>query len=381
MSWPRTISARPRPGKSSAWGSVPCAETASFPPLENTKASADVRVLRGTTPVLASLGRMQIDSKGKRLVRRMQCAGLVAALLGGWACSGGGEEAKVSDGQGNGIGNGSGGLDGGTGSTGGLLPGGLGGEGSQGNGLPEVCDGKDTNGDGIIDNVDKDGDGICDCLLLATLGAPGEWGDGDVFDDWLDSRSDNGAAHLGDQEITSELLAGFQVVVIQDLRGRTYSDAEVEALNAWIAGGGGLMTLIGYGDSSERTNVNALLEPTGLSYGSQGILAKNGDVTRPVNTWFEHATSNGVMSIGVDNGYPVLGAGTVVAEEDGHVVARALTVEDGRVFVWGDEWITYNSEWEGEAAENYQVERFWLNVIKWLTPANTCQVPIPTTVR
>jgi hypothetical protein len=324
---------------------------------------------------------MQIEPQQKALLPRWQAACFATALLGALACSSGGDEAKVTDGQGNGAANGSGGLNGGTGSTGGLIPGGLGGEGSMGNGMPEICDGKDTNADGIIDNVDKDGDGICDCLLLATLGQPGEWGDGDVFDDWLDSRSDNGATHLGDQEITSELLEGFQVVVIQDLRGREYSQSEIEALNAWIAGGGGLMALIGYGESSERTNVNALLEPTGLSYDSDGILAKSGNVTRPVNTWYEHPTSKGVTSIGVDNGYAVLGGGTVVAEEGGHVVARALTVEDGRVFVWGDEWITYNSEWEGEAAENYQVERFWLNVIKWLTPANTCQVPIPTTVR
>lgn len=313
-----------------------------------------------------------------------------AALLACGACSDGVDEASGEDGL-SGIsggsgdpsdGNGSGTGDGDDGPGDSLLdPGEGSGETPMGNGSPEVCDGTDTNEDGIIDNVDADGDGICDCLLLATLGAPGEWGEGDVFDDWLDSRSDNGAAHLGDQELTAELLDGYQVVVIQDLRGREYSSAEVEVLEAWVAGGGGLMTLIGYGSPDERTNVNQLLDPLGVSYGETQILAKDGSVTRPVTNWFEHPTTEGVTRIGVDNGYPVLGAGTVIAEEDEHVVARAVVHSEGRAFVWGDEWITYNSEWEGDAAADYQVERLWVSVIKWLTPVSECQVPIPPTIR
>jgi hypothetical protein len=45
------------------------------------------------------------------------------------------------------------------------------------------------------------------------------------------------------------------------------------------------------------------------------------------------------------------------------------------VDVWGDEWITYNSEWVNHP--DYQVPLFWTNTIKWLTVAGTCQVPIP----
>jgi hypothetical protein len=43
--------------------------------------------------------------------------------------------------------------------------------------------------------------------------------------------------------------------------------------------------------------------------------------------------------------------------------------------VWGDEWITYDSEWQD--VEDQQVELFWLNILKWLSPPMTCQVPIP----
>jgi hypothetical protein len=43
--------------------------------------------------------------------------------------------------------------------------------------------------------------------------------------------------------------------------------------------------------------------------------------------------------------------------------------------MWGDEWITYDSEWKDHP--DYQVELFWLNVIKWLTPKAECQVAVP----
>lgn len=47
----------------------------------------------------------------------------------------------------------------------------------------------------------------------------------------------------------------------------------------------------------------------------------------------------------------------------------------GHVFLWGDEWITYNSEWNDHP--DYQVQLLWLNAIKWLTAAGECQVAIP----
>jgi hypothetical protein len=43
--------------------------------------------------------------------------------------------------------------------------------------------------------------------------------------------------------------------------------------------------------------------------------------------------------------------------------------------VRGDEWTTYDSEWANVTGE--QVELFWLDILKWLSPPKTCQVPIP----
>lgn len=251
----------------------------------------------------------------------------------------------------------------------------------KGDGGAEVCNGIDDDGNGIVDDVDVGHDGICDCLKVATLGVPGTWGQGDVFAAWLSARSVAGAADLKYQTLTKELLAPYQVIVAQDLSkgNRSYSSAEVQALNDWIAGGGGFMTLIGYADPSEVTNVNALLAPQGISYGSEQILAKKGGSTIPITQWQPHPVTQGVTRVGIDNGYPVQGGGTVVATEQGYDLLRVKEAGHGHVLVWADEWITYDSEWSGHP--DYQVQLFWLNAIKWLTPANQCQVAIPPNVK
>jgi hypothetical protein len=46
--------------------------------------------------------------------------------------------------------------------------------------------------------------------------------------------------------------------------------------------------------------------------------------------------------------------------------------------MWGDEWITYDATWNNVTGLN--IELFWLNLLKWLSPPNQCQVPIPPTV-
>lgn len=238
---------------------------------------------------------------------------------------------------------------------------------------PEVCDGVDNDGNGIIDDVDVGHDGVCDCLRIATLGATGTAGGTGVFETWLDTRSDLGADDLGDQVLTPELLAPYQIILSQNIAGRTRTAEEAAALDGWIRAGGGFMTLTGYGGTSEPANVNTLLAPTGVQYGTGLILCGCG-FTLPIDGWHPHPISEMVTRLGIDNGYPVMGAGTVVADQSGYDVLRAAEVGSGRVIVWGDEWISFDSEWTGHP--DYQVERFWLNAIKWLSPPTTCQVPI-----
>lgn len=35
----------------------------------------------------------------------------------------------------------------------------------------------------------------------------------------------------------------------------------------------------------------------------------------------------------------------------------------GRAVIWGDEWITYDSEWNNP---NFDVPRFWSNIFRWI---------------
>lgn len=257
----------------------------------------------------------------------------------------------------------------------------------KGNGEPEICDGKDNDGDGGIDNVDAGGDGICDCLNIGTIGRIGPWSTGgDIFKDWLDTRSPIPARALANDELTEEAMAGLDVIVV--LRADTaplsqdgseahheFSTGEVDLLESWVRGGGGLMTTIGYqGDEvAEMANVNRLLAPLGLGYDPANVDLNNGFL----DTWDDdHPVANGVSKINIQNGVrPLADSGTVVAYSGEKVGLVADEVDDGRILVFGDEWVTYDSEWED--TEDQQVELLWLNMIKWMSPPKKCQVEIP----
>jgi hypothetical protein len=248
-------------------------------------------------------------------------------------------------------------------------------------GTETECDGLDNNQNGIIDDVDKGDDGICDCLKIATLGIKGKYGQGDVFANWLATRSDFGAVPLANQVITDALIAPYDVIVAQDLStkggvlgGKGYTAAEAASMQAWLTAGGGLMTMVGYEDEYSVNNVNQLLLPLGLSYGNNKIL-----YDAAVAGWLIHPVTDGVSLIHIGNGYPVQGIGTVIATESGHNVLQHHDVGAGRVLMWADEWITYDSEWVGNP--QYQVELFWVNIIKYLSPPDICQVPIPPSIK
>ncbi len=261
-----------------------------------------------------------------------------------------------------------------------MLPGGAGAGGILGAGATEICDGVDNDHNGIVDDLDVGHDGICDCLKIATLGVRGTAAGGDVLAAWLSAGSAGGAVDLGNRVLTPELLAPFQVIVCQNVStiGRSYSPSEVTALNDWIKTGGGFMALSGYGNADEIVNVNSLLAPVGMSYGSQEILQGTVAASVPVTMWQPHPVTAGITLIGVNYGYPVMGNGQTLASEGGFDMLKVQEVSKGRVLMWGDEWITLNSEWVDH--KDHQVEKFWLNIIKWLTPANECQVPIPIIV-
>lgn len=255
----------------------------------------------------------------------------------------------------------------------------------------EVCDGVDNDMNGVVDDVDVGGDGVCDCLNIATIGEIGPWGGGgNLFASWIDQRSPRGATSLGDQVLTADLLRPFQVIFVLyaadsrlDANGQTleahhaFSADEAAAFQRWIEAGGGVMTTAGYlsDEVAEVANVNRLLQPFGVGYSTTEL-----NLDGYVESWEPHPITSGISRIYTANGVAATGGGTLLAH-DGNM-RLALEVAEpglGHVVVWGDEWITYDSQWRD--VQDQQVERLWLNALSWLSPVEQCQVPIPTSIR
>lgn len=256
----------------------------------------------------------------------------------------------------------------------------------------EVCDGTDNDGNGITDDVDVDSDGVCDCLNIATIGEIGPWSDGgNVFENWLTTRSPNGYVALKDKVLTDDLLKPYQVIVVLYVgtvmvygnSSRTaaphhaFSNDEVAAFERWVRNGGGAMATIGYaGDEyTEATNVNRLLAPLGMGYSTTKLYLGG-----YVKKWTPHELTDRVSNIFTDNGSEPDGPkGTSLAwDEGGRVALQVSQADNGRIVVWGDEWITYDSQWQ--AVADQQVARFWLNILQWLSPPKVCRVPPPPLV-
>jgi hypothetical protein len=61
-------------------------------------------------------------------------------------------------------------------------------------------------------------------------------------------------------------------------------------------------------------------------------------------------------------------------------------IGNGRVLAFGDEWITYTSQWTGEGnpsttdpsckgflpQDKYQIAQFWYDMIRWSQPGARC---------
>lgn len=250
--------------------------------------------------------------------------------------------------------------------------------------LPVLSVGCDPQGDVVATAID-----LC---RVGTLGYGGPYGSSRFLTGWLERGTAQGAASLGASVLTATLLAPYEVIVVHDVRegspgqagvdlglGRAYSPDEVEVLRQWVAQGGGLMTLTGYGDPSEITNVNRLLAPHSLSYGATRILAGDGTSSSPVTHWADHPLARGVTRVGVDNAHPVQGGGTLIAWEPSkgrYDLARAAESGNGHVFAWGDEWVAYDSELTQRS--DYQVAQFWFNALSWLGQTSQCRVAMPS---
>jgi hypothetical protein len=200
---------------------------------------------------------------------------------------------------------------------------------------------------------------------IAILGAPG------VYDEtaWLTflraypfavTRVDLISAPLGDRA-----LVAFDIVILDRL-SRIFDADEAATLASWVHRGGSLLALAGYVNNEEdQARQNSLLAALPVRY-APGLIAMG--PFRYVSDFSAHPTTAGLRSVPFWGGYRVTLTGTcdgpsqTVASLDGDPVAVACQHGAGRVYVWGDEWVEYSSQW----ASGTDAPRFWQDAMDWL---------------
>ena len=175
-----------------------------------------------------------------------------------------------------------------------------------------------------------------------------------------------------DVPLTADALKPFDVIVL-DLPPRQYTADEAAIFGAWVAAGGGVASMSGYhDDTSQDWRANSLLSQLGVAYSGDRIWG-------PVTQFAAHPITTGLKSVTFTGGYPVSdlgGAGSrtpigfLSANGNQIAVAYAVQMGAGKAFVWGDEWIEFDSEWSTLP----QIPTLWLQVFAWVSPGNRCML-------
>jgi len=250
-----------------------------------------------------------------------------------------------------------------------------------------------------------------ECIKIATWGALGTWGavpgmDGqDAITTWLNDTSTGEAEYFATKPaMTTEALAAYKVIILQNLNGWSFTTDEKAAFEGWVRAGGGVVSLAGYSDQpSEAAPTNDLLAFTGLSYVG---LSGAGDISTSPKQSCSYCVGNSDAQGGWDLAHPIsanitavgalwgrsvsAGVGATVATWDGKRAGATVDLDAGRAFLFHDEWVTYNSQWNGSSLQQdcrtggdqacqmahptitYQIPQFWYNAIKWLAHEPSC---------
>ncbi len=232
-----------------------------------------------------------------------------------------------------------------------------------------LCDGIDDDCNGIIDDVDIGSDGFCDCYTIGIIGTPGVNPASD-FDTWLNATG-TGVSRIGmdlAHELTAAEIEPFDIVILDRLTHQ-YSDEEAAILRAYVQSGHGLITMAGYSSSAnDRNYQNSLVRAVGVNMVDPLYID-------PTEVWHTHPITMGTTGVQFRGGWPIvaidgepLGQTLLENDDDGVILAIAREYGDGRAFVYGDEWITFDSEWQTIPG----VTTLWQNAIRWVGPTWTC---------
>lgn len=239
--------------------------------------------------------------------------------------------------------------------------------------LEEVCNDVDDNCDGQIDNVDVGKDGICDCLNIALVGNEGANPSAE-FQAWLEAQGTqvDRISTMPNEVLDKATLNKYDIIVL-DYLIRNYTADEQSAVQTWVEAGGGLMAMTGF------TNVqfvadrpNSLIQPMGLSYNTS-----KGFFSGPVTQFAPHEITKDLTSISFYGGLFVdivqdgIGVNEIIMTLPQGPVGVVQDRKDGRLFIFGDEWVEFDSEWKNIP----QIKQFWVQTLSFLGPKESCQVP------
>jgi hypothetical protein len=231
-------------------------------------------------------------------------------------------------------------------------------------------------GDGglIIDTDGAASDAGCTHLDIGIFGNPGADPSAN-FQQWLvmSGTSVQRIQTTAGVPVTAATLQPFDVIVL-DWLTRDYTAAEAATLAAWINAGGGLASMSGYdGVTTDDWHANSLIAPLQVAYGGPLL---NG----PVTQFAAHPITAGLTSVTFNGGYTVSDLGgsastrTPIAFLPAGPVGYAIQLGAGHAFVWGDEWIEFDSEWSTLP----EIKQLWVQVFAWIAPPNKCALHPPT---
>jgi hypothetical protein len=316
--------------------------------------------------------------------------GVYALLSGLAACSAGGDgtPGRGSPGTGNS-----------TGSTGSVGTGGSSGldlDPNKGNaGSTGVKDPNDMRDVPVRPKL-CDANGVCTCLRLAlvgTLESLANAKDTQPFIDWLNGNSDGTATVTMESTkptMDATFLAKYDILVIANVNGWTFSAEEKAAVEKWVReSGGGIVTLTGFTSAAtEAAATSQLVSFAGMGYSGTAmadftapdtgkttpITYKGGsaDLRNCINLWslaadkeasnttpIKFAPQTGQLEkltasldlVGAYIGWPVNqpAGSTLVATDQSNRKPMGVALEvdgKGRIFTFGDEWVIFANQWQ-----------------------------------
>lgn len=209
------------------------------------------------------------------------------------------------------------------------------------------------------------------CRRIGIMGAQGA-NPSSNFQGWLEMQGaiatrfhDTAAAPT----LRRDELETFDLVVVDWLQ-RTYSVEESDTLASWVREGGGLLVMTGHDSGATADRHVSLLVSLGPTYDLAA-----GPISGPAVLVLHPTTldTDGVSVLPPVSFFgglrvvvpPALSADVVTMAVIGSdVVGVAGPIGDGRVLLFGDEWIEFDSEWSTMPP----ILRFWQNAVSWLAP-------------